>query len=577
MRLIAITPFSRFEEDTILIGVNCIDEMNIQNVREHVPQIINPYTNHDDLLKAAEYCWSLSLDACYNLGKTLNNIHGVSYGPSYWKVLLLPWMSAFVEQLYDRYLRLCWVRENCPNAVIEIPNMESLCPLYGKSFDVLEKAHFHSTNIIFYSFLIEAMGLGHNVKSLSVDWNEVQETVYGVKKTSSSLKNIVMKLIKSANIHKGHAIFWDYLNKHGTGVFSLSRKMGWFQLGVPSLQDEGFSQQTLDRRKITFAYSNSEFKNILQGFIPDALPVSFFEEYCGRRNTSLKFLYKKKTNTMFISNTLWVNDTLKFLMAELRDKDGKIVGRQHGGGYGHYVITTVERVEREISDYFITWGWDDERHCPTVPLPAPKLSDIANTHYKNDGNMLFIGTHAPMYMYRYQSYWIPEFVYFKYYPMKQIFFQELKESVKKHILYRPYGSEYGWNERKRIQKMLPHVIFDISSPIQTMKTCSLVVIDHPSTSFLEALVINVPTIIFWDDEQCPMREEAKPYFQLLIDAGILYYNPADAAKKVNEIANEPEIWWANGIVQSARKEFCDRFAWADPKWEEIWAKNMLIP
>lgn len=574
MTLVAITPYSRLEKDTILIGVNCIDKMNNQEVREQRPQIINPYEKHSELVKATEYCWSLSLDCCYNLGKTLNNIHGVSYGPSYWKVLLLPWMSVLVENLYDRYLRLRWVRENCLNAVLEIPNVEGLSPLYRKSSDVWSDAHLHSTNIKIYSFLIEAMGLSSNIKYLNVDWNDVRGTSTRVKQTNALVysKKIAKWLRENANIHKGDAVFWEFFNKTGTDVFYLSRKIGCLQLGVPVLQDKDFSQLVLDRRKIAFKCTNDEFKKILQYFIPWALPISLFEEYRERRYIALRFL--RKIKIMFISNRFWENDTLKILIAELKEKDGKIIGRQHGAGYGNYVIATPERVEREISDYFITWGWKDERQCPTVQLPDPRLSDLANTHSKNNRNILFIGSHAPMYMFRYQSYWIPEFVYLKYYPLKQKFFQKLEESVRNYILYRPYPFEYGWNEEERIREILPNVRFDKSSPIQSMKNCSLVVIDHPGTSLLEALAINVPTISFWDNDQCPMREEAKPYFQLLKDAGILYYDPIDAAKRVNEVAKEPEIWWANGMLQSARQEFCHRFAWADSNWKRIWVKTL---
>ena len=92
--------------------------------------------------------------------------------------------------------------------------------------------------------------------------------------------------------------------------------------------------------------------------------------------------------------------------------------------------------------------------------------------------------------------------------------------------------------------MLPDVRFHEScSAIVGMKTCSLVVIDHPSTSFLEALSMNVPTICFWDNTQSALRDEAKIYFQLLKEAGILYYDPIDASKKVNEIADDPQDWW----------------------------------
>lgn len=553
MTLIAITPYSKLNKETILIGANCLADKDSQERINEELQIINPYQNHDDIAKAAEYCWNVSLEYCDYLGKLLNKIQGVSYGSSYWKAILLLWMIAFVENLYDRYLRLCIVRENFPDAMIEIPKIELSFPLYKKSFDVWTQAHLHSINTKIYSLLIELMGLNHNIKHLDINIEDSEKNMYKFNQVGYiySFKKIAKNLIRTFNIHK---------------------VMGWTQFEVPSLKDDGFSKQVLKREEITFKYNGNEFRNILNNFIRYALPISLFEEYKERHDFVKRYLVKNKTKTVNVSNEVWVNDTLKFLTAELKENGGKIIGRQHGGGYGHYVIATPERVEREISDFFISWGWIDKRNCPTVALPDPRLSRLANTHQGKKRDMLFVGSHGPMYMFRYQSYWMPEFVYHKYYSMKQIFFKRLKEPIQKHIVYRPYPHEYGWQERDRIKEILPDVYFNEYPllSVQSMKDYSLVVIDHPSTSFLESLVINAPTILFWDNEQCPMREEAKPYFQILLNKGILYYNPEDAANKVNEIWDDVQGWWQQQEVQEAKNEFCWQFARTSKNWRKEW-------
>lgn len=553
MAIIAITPYSKLNKETILIGANCLSDKSHQERTDKELQIINPYQNHNDIAKAAEYCWNVSLEYCDYLGNLLNEIQGVSYSSSYWKTILLPWVIAFVENLYDRYLRLRIVRENFPDAVIEIPKIELSFPLYKKSFDVWTQAHLHSINTKIYSLLIELMGLNHNIKYLDINIEDSENNMYKFNQTDFTVffKRNIKKLIKTLNI-------WKWMD---------------CPLGnVPSLRDEGFLKQPIDRGEITFEHTDDEFKFILHNFMRWALPVSLLEEYRGRNITAKEFLLKKNIRAVNISNTFWVNDTLKFLIAEVRENSGKIIGNQHGGGYGNYVIATPERIEREIADFFISWGWTDKRTSPTIPLPDPRLSKLANTYHGKNKKILFIGTHGPMYMFRYQSYWMPEFVYQKFYHMKRIFFQKLKEPIQKHIVYRPYPHEYGWQERDRIKEILPDVYFNEYPllSVQSMKDYSLVVIDHPSTSFLESLVINAPTILFWDNEQCPMREEANPYFQLLLDKGILYYNPEDAANKVNEIWDDVQGWWQKPEVQKAKDDFCWRFARTSKNWRKEW-------
>jgi putative transferase (TIGR04331 family) len=178
-------------------------------------------------------------------------------------------------------------------------------------------------------------------------------------------------------------------------------------------------------------------------------------------------------------------------------------------------------------------------------------------------------------MFRYQSYWMPEFVQSGYYPMKEAFFGALHRSTQARVLYRPYLHEYGWRERDRVKAMLSDVRFD-ESPRATpgMQSASLVVIDHPGTSFLEALAINVPTILFWDSQQCPERDEAAPSFALLRKAGILFDDPRAAAEQVNRVTDDPGHWWKSGAVQDARAAFSSKFALTDPQWKAAWVKAL---
>lgn len=570
MVTIAITPFSELKKDTILIGANCINDANIRQVSEENISVINPYANHDDILRSAEFCWNVSLDYCERLGGLLGKIHALSRSQRYWKTLLLPWMVTFAENLYDRYLRLSWVRNKYPNAVIEIPKLRDNNPFYEKSYDTWQRAYLHPLNIRIYSFLIECMLMHSNVKYLDIAFEDPPCPHTPLMFLKEKIKNFY----QNVHFHSGDNIFL-WRSERLKDVFDLSKKTGSIQWGTPFLKNDGFSKKFLDREKIEFSQTGDEFTDILSKIIKRALPVSLFEEFDERRKIASTFLNRKSIKKIFVSAEIWPGDTEKFLLAEFKEKGGEIIGLQHGGGYGNFVIALLEKVERSICDYFITWGWSDKDRCPTIPLPNPYLSGLANTHIKKNENILFIGSHAPMYMYRYQAYWIPEFAHSKYYYLKKVFFDSLNESVKKKILYRPYAHEYGWNEKNRIKDMLPDVhFFESGLAVKAMKACSLVVIDHPSTSFLEAFQVNVPTILFWDDTLCPMRKEAQPYFQLLRDVGILYYHPADAARKVNEIFRNPMTWWSSNKVQEARIKFCRRYAYARQDWLKLWEETV---
>ena len=88
----------------------------------------------------------------------------------------------------------------------------------------------------------------------------------------------------------------------------------------------------------------------------------------------------------------------------------------------------------------------------------------------------------------------------------------------------------------------------------------MVVHSYDSTGILETLSNNIPALAFWRNNLDHAHESAKPYYQLLVDAGIVHLTPESAAQKVNEVWDDVEGWWGQDKVQNTRKQFCDRYA-----------------
>ena len=76
---------------------------------------------------------------------------------------------------------------------------------------------------------------------------------------------------------------------------------------------------------------------------------------------------------------------------------------------------------------------------------------------------------------------------------------------------------------------------------------------------LQTFTVNHPTVLLWDPEFIKIRKSARKYYDLLNEAGILYYSPELCAKKINEIYNNPMEWWMDDRVQSVKNEFCEQF------------------
>jgi putative transferase (TIGR04331 family) len=91
-----------------------------------------------------------------------------------------------------------------------------------------------------------------------------------------------------------------------------------------------------------------------------------------------------------------------------------------------------------------------------------------------------------------------------------------------------------------------------------MQRARTVVVSYPDSTFIEAMVIGVPTIGFWDPEIWQMRDDAAPFFDKLAAAGVVHATPEDAAARLGQIEDDPD-WWQAREVQDARLEFIDRF------------------
>tara|TARA_B110000858_G_C17570744_1_gene366771 strand:- start:165 stop:485 length:321 start_codon:yes stop_codon:yes gene_type:complete len=92
-----------------------------------------------------------------------------------------------------------------------------------------------------------------------------------------------------------------------------------------------------------------------------------------------------------------------------------------------------------------------------------------------------------------------------------------------------------------------------------LQNARLVICTNNSTTFLECIYNNTPTIIFWDCKLWEIREEALSYINLLVENNILHFSPESAAFHVNKVYNNVNFWWSSKKVQDALSTFKHEF------------------
>ncbi len=94
---------------------------------------------------------------------------------------------------------------------------------------------------------------------------------------------------------------------------------------------------------------------------------------------------------------------------------------------------------------------------------------------------------------------------------------------------------------------------------QLIAKSRIVVHSYDSTGILETLSQNIPTVAFWQNGLEHVRDSARPWYQLLIDAGIVHLSAASAAAHVSTIWDDVAGWWDLAAVKDARRAFCNQY------------------
>jgi len=246
---------------------------------------------------------------------------------------------------------------------------------------------------------------------------------------------------------------------------------------------------------------------------------------------------------------------------------------QHGGGYGTYEIDSLLENELKGSDHFISWGWDFREKV--IPAPSCELSMLRERYQRrmNDKKegVLFCGGGRPRYVITIQS--CTEGATFKEYIEDQIrFFQVLSAGVKKELLVRLYLRDWEWDSQQRIKDKVEGLKFDDfkESFNARLMDCRVAIFDNNQTTYLKSIALNIPTLLFWDDQIWPLNEPAKPYFEALKDAKVFHTTPESAGRFLNENFDRIDTWWGSDEVQTAVSRFRDKFARVSEDYQEEW-------
>ena len=575
----AIKNFWDEDSKLLFLGPWCLEneEGGVFNMN-NVLVVASPWKPAYRLKEASDYCCQVYNKVLPQMSIKLNELHNVTYPVEYWGVLIGYWLSNFIQIVYDKYVRIKSVLDHYPDFFIYVLPREKCKPISYSYSDLYLGINARSQSDCYTLKLISMVAYElcpekTIVKDYAIE-DRINETKQGWRRRWFNYLRTPFE-----STFRGKIILSNMYHVSIKDLLKLKIKLGLNSLGLrefvlikPQIKTDLMRRMSSEMRsRLMISDYGNGFEALLKKMIIDAIPICYVEDY---------FHYSNSVSNNIDLNLVgsavgWGHsEFFKFFAAEAALKGAKLAEFQHGGGYGSSMLTPLEElsVERGV---FYSWGHTYKDNRNVIPLPSPYLSKLMDSYScKNVNNdIVFVGTAIFKQFRNFESHYLQDDIVY-YFNSKNNFLDALPGDIRKYIIYRP-GLKLGWQELNIIKKIAPEIQYNVKGRLtDLMRKARITVVDHPATSFIEALVINVPTVLYWDHDICLMRLEAEPYFQALRDAGVLYKDPVSAAEKVNGIFDNPEEWWHSDAVQNARKEFCDRFAYARKDWLDVWVKEL---
>lgn len=538
---------------------------NIRN--EHIRNYIAPFV--DNVIAVLEV--------------ELSKLHKVNYSHDYWHRLLFAWLEKYCLLKYYQV-------ELFENVRNQFPEEDFYTWIYESSDSGVWKEDVEICSIGNDSeYFARFVKIGERFFDLTVIRkqapcrNEVEEPAPNARAVPKKplIKRIFQKNIGTKVLHR---IFCKrpkkdvkvlYINSYLKGI-DLYRMVTLSHGKIRPIRLEcklkagklnTVFRQRLQKELEKNVNCESLWQRVCSTFLAEELSAVFIEWYSYMHEISLHYI-RQYPNLKVIRgiSDFYYSYIVPFCSFLAKEHYGvNLLGLQHGGNYG--IVKGVEYIEKCEEDVFYGWGsWADHRSEGYRRGPSGKLYQYLSSDKSKD-YILFVGTYIPTKIAE-GSHLFNSRDGVRYISWQLNFFKSVNQQIIPRMAVRNYYVDGGWHLNERLEKEVPgicitnkmhknleQVNFSARDDdfVVALSRCSMMICDHLSTTWLEALAADKPLLMFYPKDYYIYEESELPYIKMMEEAGILVHSPEEAAETLNQIADNIDEWWA----EPARKRVVD--------------------
>ena len=482
----------------------------------------------------------------------MNSIHNVNHSLKYWRILLGPWLSLFIQSVFDRWemIQLALNSNDNLKSNIIIDSELKWTPYDYNNFKKLVMESDYWNNFI-YTMIIKSHYDKITVNTIS-EKSKKTNLIIKQKNFKTFIYSLYQLLVNFINSNKSSFIISSYLSKIDETIISLRL----FQLPLFNNLHiiQNFSPDIKKRKWKININPDSDFEKFLVGLIPDQIPSIYLEGYESLCEKVEKLNWPKSPKSIFTSNAMHVDEIFKHYAG--KNENSSLVIGQHGGSYGISKLNSSEYHELSIADKYISWGWTSTSYKSRI-YPLGQLSTKSfNRSRSNKTKLLLVTATLPRYSYSMQSMTISS-QWLSYFKDQIDFVKNLDTNITDKTTVRLYRHDYKWDQIGRWKEAFPNLNYDKGvSRIENLFTdTKLYIATYNATTFLETFRLNIPTVIFWDPNYWENRDSVELLFNELKRVKVFHDTPESASKHVNEIWDKVDEWWESSDVQEVINKF----------------------
>jgi len=518
----------------------------------------------------------------------LNELHNVEHTKRYWRIIIGPWLNDFIRLIFDYYTTIQDINNSklVTNTLIVDSKIEDQIPQDFASFHQAYSRpsynHFlfgeiikNTTSIAFKTTKEKRLDNISDIFSREKKRNLINKIKRFVKYVISFLYSSSLLSDK----YKKIVFVSSYFNNKDLN--SIQKELNQFPMSFLFDPAATIKKASLKLRKqITFEQKFNDFEKLLNTLIPMQIPIAYIENYKSYDKLASLF-FPKKPKAIFTANAYYYNEAFKFWSAKAVENNVKLLFSQHGGGIGTALWSQEEKHMIDSSNIFYAWGWGKESQ-KIRNMPATKLTYTQKNISKSNpqGDILCV-INSDIINYLHSQFSMPVEKHFLDYVSDVIGIHDLLNcDSRKYLKYRLYHTSYGrstWGiEQKFFEAGLESSIDEGNiSFYDRVSECRLAIIVYgQNTTVYETLTANFPTMLFWNPDHWELREDAKPYFDLLKQCGIYHTNIQSLTKQVSKVHDDVDSWWWSEDTQKAIKIFCNEYAYTKKNYIELWAQEL---